>query len=138
MNTKHALRLLAAASLLFASHAFALDPAAAGADALQVEPRVPNAAGTPCVVTLFTNRPITDNRLGGSIAFVPPAACPGPWAKVKLILELSGPRQGPQPGGAIRLVAGDPQDPEGQYASGAIWLGSPQITDDIPTWRIER
>jgi hypothetical protein len=139
MNTKHACRTLAGASLLMlATRAFALDPAAAGADPLQVEPRVPNAAGTPCVVTLFNNLQITNNPIGGNGSFVPPAACPGPWAKVKLVLEFTGPRVSGEPAGAMRFIIGDAEFPEEGYASGALYLGSPQITGDIPTWRVER
>jgi hypothetical protein len=37
-----------------------------------------------------------------------------------------------------RLIVGDAEFPEEGFASGPIYLGSPQISADIPTWRVER
>jgi hypothetical protein len=54
-----------------------------------VEPHVPKAAGTPCVVELFHNQPFDDLT---SFAYAPPPACPGPWSKVILKADLSGSR----------------------------------------------
>ena len=141
METQPTRRALVALFVLFFGSAAAqgLDPAAAGADPLQVEPRVPSAAGTACVVEAYRNRQITNNPIGGSFELVAPAACPGPWSKVRLIIELSGPRQNGEPGGAMRIALGNAEFPEeGAFATGALYFGSPQITDDIATWRVER
>jgi Peptide N-acetyl-beta-D-glucosaminyl asparaginase amidase A len=118
--------------------AAALDPAAAGADPLQVEPRVPRAAGTPCVVELVRDAVIpTMSVFDPNFTYTPPAACPGPWSKVKLVVELSGPRESGQPSSVVS-VALVRNAPEGQRMDGALWVGAPQITDDSPVWRMER
>jgi hypothetical protein len=94
--------LSANASQLIAS---ALAPSAAGADPLQVEPRVPRASGSPCVVTLFRDMPIPVMSIyDPNFSYTPPSACPGPWAKVKLIVQLSGPRQNGLPTSAVSLA----------------------------------
>ena len=120
--------------------AAALEPSAAGADPLQVEPRVPRAAGTPCVVELFRDMQIpTMSVYDPQFTYTPPAGCPGPWAKVKLIVEMSGPREGGQPTSVVQLQLVSTPDDEGQtHEFGALWIGAPQITDDIPVWRMER
>ena len=118
--------------------AAALEPSAAGADPLQVEPRVPRAAGTPCVVELFRDMQIpTMSVYDPQFTYTPPAGCPGPWAKVKLIVEMSGPREGGQPTSTVHLAFVDPASPS-RHMTGALWVGAPQITDDIPVWRMER
>ena len=119
--------------------AAALDPAAAGADPLQVEPRVPRAAGTPCVVELLRDDLIPVNSVfGTNFTYAPPAGCPGAWAKVKLIIELEGPRQNGNPVSALALQFTETGDPNSGWTSGALWAGAPQMTDDIPAWRVER
>jgi len=128
--------LSANASQLIAS---ALAPSAAGADPLQVEPRVPRASGSPCVVTLFRDMPIPVMSIyDPNFSYTPPSACPGPWAKVKLIVQLSGPRQNGLPTSAVSLAFIDQPIVEGTHVSGAFWAGAPQITADIPTWVLER
>jgi hypothetical protein len=114
-------------------------PSAAGADPLQVEPRVPRAAGTPCVVTLFRDAIIpVMSVFDPTFSYTPPAGCPGPWAKVKLIVEMSGPRQSGQPTSALALTFIPTQIFEPTETSGAFWAGAPQITADIPVWHMER
>lgn len=57
---------------------------------LIVEPSMPQPGGRPCEVELFS-----DSRFSDFVfyEYTPPAACPGPWAKVVLRMELSGPRR---------------------------------------------
>jgi hypothetical protein len=92
-----------------------------------IEPALPHPAETPCVVTLFANDVFGANNLNYSYA--PPAACPGPWAKV--ILKAS-----------IGLDKGIQYD-----RSGLIWLGGVNIwfgttSEPTPTlaphWQIEK
>src|SRR5262249_45255690 len=84
--------LLSAAGFAVAA-ATAQPPLAAAAPTAQAElevgppnvatadPSVPRPATTPCVVSLFTDLTFA-NFTPKSFAFVPPADCPGPWAKV--------------------------------------------------------
>ncbi|MGO4549686.1 hypothetical protein AB4059_01080 [Lysobacter sp. 2RAF19] len=124
-NAERAQRInLFAASLL---------PSAAGADPLQVEPRVPRASGTPCVQTISTERGIfrfaeTEPTL------IPATTCPGPYSKITLVVELTGPRENADPAGSIQLYYTDFAGHDG----GTLWAGSTQISDDIPVWRFER
>ena len=119
--------------------AAALDPAAAGADPLQVEPRLPRAAGTPCVVNLLRDSQIPVNSIfSTNFTYTPPAGCPGAWAKVKLIIELEGPRQNGNPVSALALQLTETGDPNSGWTSGALWAGAPQMTDDVPAWHLER
>jgi hypothetical protein len=48
-----------------------------------VEPRVPRPAGEPCVAPLFAPRQF-EGVEPVAFSYTPPAACPGPWAKVVL------------------------------------------------------
>ena len=73
--------------------AAALTPAQAGADPYFVEPRVPRAAGTPCVDTLVRDQIFNEpDSSPPSFSWTPSGACPGPWAKIVLVVETSGPR----------------------------------------------
>jgi len=111
----------------------ALLPSAAGADPLQVEPRVPRAAGAPCVQTIMTNTLIVrfPEMEPQPVAATP---CPGPYSKVVLVVELTGPRENADPSGNIQLFYTD----FGSNNAGTLWAGSTQITDDIALWRFER
>ena len=53
-------------------------------------PPVPTPHTQPCEVQLFSNAPFDTPATG--FAFIPPAACPPPWAKVVLSVDLSGSR----------------------------------------------
>lgn len=114
----------------------ALDPLLAGADPLIVEPRVPRAAGTPCVVELVRNSGFIRPNFAEPFFFLPPAGCPGPWAKVVLVVELSGPRPPDAPSAniEIRFDGALPGDP----SPGSIFVGAPQEHDGVPVWRLER
>lgn len=52
------------------------------------DPSVPRPKTTPCVVQLFTNVKFADFN-PKSFQYTPPAACPGPWAKVVLTANFS-------------------------------------------------
>lgn len=62
-----------------------------------VDPRVPRAAGTPCQVELLHNRPWPQENVymvvDPTITYVPPAACPPPWSKVILTLDVQTTRR---------------------------------------------
>ena len=113
--------------------AAALEPSAAGADPLQVEPRVPRAAGTPCIQTILTDDQIF--RISGiDTTPIPATTCPGPYSKIMLVVELTGPRENADPSGNIQLFYTN----FGGNDAGTIWTGSTQISDAIPLWRFDR
>ena len=62
-----------------------------------VDPRVPVAAGRPCVVDLLQDRPWPQADLyrdiDASITYMPPSACPPPWSKVILKLDMQTSRR---------------------------------------------
>ncbi|HET6806361.1 MAG TPA: peptide-N4-asparagine amidase [Frateuria sp.] len=64
-----------------------------------VDPRVPVAAGQPCVVQLIRNRIFPQQDLGAgppidaSFTFMPPPACPRPWSKVILKADITSTRR---------------------------------------------
>lgn len=106
---------------------------------LTVEPRVPRADGTPCEVTLFTNQGFGELFSGGegnAFQYVPPSGCPGPWAKVILQLELSGPRS--YASAFIRVAFGLPPDLGIPTPHTVLFQGAPQEHEGLPVWRIER
>ncbi|HVK50773.1 MAG TPA: hypothetical protein VM469_03430, partial [Pseudoxanthomonas sp.] len=73
-------------------------PPIGSTDTADVTPGVPRASGVPCVVELFRDAELYepgrawfgDNDF---FAYAPPAACPGPWAKViaKVSMENDAP-----------------------------------------------
>ena len=58
------------------------------ANTATADPPVPRPSTTPCVVTLFSNIAFADFS-PKPFSFTPPAACPGPWAKVVLNADFS-------------------------------------------------
>ncbi len=58
------------------------------ANTATADPPVPRPHTTPCVVQLFSAVAFA-NFSPKSFSFVPPAACPGPWAKVVLNADFS-------------------------------------------------
>ncbi|HZR27828.1 MAG TPA: peptide-N4-asparagine amidase [Terriglobales bacterium] len=58
------------------------------ANTATADPPVPRPKTTPCVVPLFTAIAFADFS-PKSFSFAPPAACPGPWAKVVLNADFS-------------------------------------------------
>lgn len=58
------------------------------ANTATADPPVPRPDTTPCVVQLFSN--VAFNNFSPRLfSFTPPAACPGPWAKVVLEADFS-------------------------------------------------
>lgn len=85
-----------------------------------VEPRLPPASGTPCIVEIDD---ALDNGFG---TYTPPTACRGPWSKVLLKLNLTGGRN--TAAAIVRL------DMDGV----PLFWGAPQEHDGIPVWHLER
>ncbi|HEX5284964.1 MAG TPA: peptide-N4-asparagine amidase [Bryocella sp.] len=52
------------------------------------EPPVSRPSTQPCVVTLFSNEEFGDYS-AHAMSYAPPAACPGPWAKVVLTMDFT-------------------------------------------------
>ncbi|MEJ1096621.1 MULTISPECIES: hypothetical protein [unclassified Pseudoxanthomonas] len=110
---------------------------------LSVEPRVPRLGITPCVVELFRGLVIDNYVVEGdfdTFEYVPPAGCPGPWAKVILSVDLSSPEDNIPPYYAaldnIMISLGDEsRDPERAIE---LMMATPQINEGAATWRVER
>ena len=89
-------------SKLFLLATLALTPALSGAQVIpapptpqvgssnpaSAEPPVSRPRGNPCIVPLLTAAKF-DNFSGVPIHYAPPAACPGPWAKVVLTADFT-------------------------------------------------
>lgn len=122
-----------------AANAFAtaLTPSQAGADPFFVEPRVPRAAGTPCVVELQRQVQFREFAPELGFAWTPPTSCPGPYAKAVLVVEMSGPRPLT---GAVGLRLALYRDDFGSQAEypGVVFMGSAQEHALVPIWRLER
>lgn len=85
--------ILAAACFLFVSSSLTAQIPSPGlvigsANTATADPPVPRPNTTPCVVTLFSNLAFA-NFSPKPFSFTPPAACPGPWAKVVLTADFS-------------------------------------------------
>jgi hypothetical protein len=92
------------------------------------DPPVPRPATTPCAVQLFSNLTFADFS-PKLFAYAPPAACPGPWAKVVLEADFS-------------VTAGRQFDRTAQIALGHvnIYYGTPAEPSAAvsPSWHVER
>lgn len=92
------------------------------------DPPVPRPSTTPCVVQLFSHVTFADFS-PKPFTYTPPAACPGPWAKV--VLE-----------GDFSVTAGRQFDRTAQIAIGHvnIYYGTtPEPSAAVsPTWHFER
>jgi hypothetical protein len=92
------------------------------------DPPVPRPHTTPCTVQLFSNLAFADFS-PKPFAYTPPAACPGPWAKVVLEADFS-------------VTAGRQFDRTAEIALGHvnIYFGTtaePSSTVS-PSWHVER
>ena len=97
------------------------------ANTVSADPNVTRPSTTPCVVQLFTGAQFFDFNVE-NFSYTPPAACPGPWAKV--VLEAD-----------INLNAGIQYDRTANF-----WLGPVNIyfgttaepsPSEGPSWHIE-
>lgn len=96
--------------LAFTSVAFASGPYKVGSsNTVTADPTVSRPSTTPCVVTLFTDFMFDNNFNLNPFSYTPPADCPGPWAKVVLVVN-------------IRVDAGVQFD-----RTANIWLGGTNI-----------
>lgn len=55
---------------------------------VSADPKVTRPTTTPCVVQLFSNAQFFDFNVE-NFSYAPPAACPGPWAKIILEADIS-------------------------------------------------
>lgn len=117
-------------------------PPAPPMNALSVEPRVPRLGVTPCVVELFRDLRIDDSSEEGlfdPFEYVPPAGCPGPWAKIILSVDMSGPYttsyRAHLDNFMISLGERGSRDPE---VAVELMVATPQINEHAPRWRVER
>ncbi len=123
-------RLAAVAALVLAA---GLSPEIADAqvgtsNVASIEPTsIAHPSTTPCIVPLYRGATFGGNAV--SYAYTPPAACPGPWAKVVLAVDIS-------------LDAGNQYD-----RTGTIWLGGVNLWFGTtaepraalaPSWHVER
>jgi hypothetical protein len=99
------------------------------------DPTVPRPPTTPCVVTLYTNQSF-DNPSGPTpINYTPPAACPGPWEKVVLTVDMSmvGTNQFDRTGsiwlGGAILYFGTTQEPSVAPPAATTWHIEKDVTD---------
>lgn len=63
-------------------------PQVGSSNPVTAEPLVPRPHTQPCVVTLLTNQPFA-NFTPKPMSYTPPAACPGPWAKVVFTADFT-------------------------------------------------
>lgn len=104
---------------------------------LSVEPRVPRLGQTPCVVELFRDLRIDNNSEAGpyrEFEYTPPAGCPGPWAKVILSVDLSGP--GTTEIANITIALADQR--RSLDWTTELFVGGAQFNAGQSRWRVER
>lgn len=103
-------------------------PVVGSSNPATAEPPVTRPSTTPCTVTLYSNEAFNDYA-AHPIAYTPPAACEGPWAKVVLSLDFT-------------VTAGRQYD-----RTASLYLGSANIFYGTtaepraalsPSWHVER
>ena len=97
------------------------------ANTVTADPLVTRPSTTPCVVQLFSNAQFYDFN-NEDFTYAPPAACPGPWAKV--VLESD-----------INVQAGIQYDRTANYWLGPynIYFGTTAEPSAIgPSWHVEQ
>jgi hypothetical protein len=119
---------LAAVVLAVPAMAAVPAPTVGSSNTVTADPPVSRPATTPCVVQLFSNLAFADFS-PKPYTYAPPAACPGPWAKVVLEADFS-------------VTAGRQFDRTAQIALGHanIYYGTtaePSSTVS-PSWHVER
>jgi hypothetical protein len=123
-----ALALFAGLSLAASGAALAGEPTVGSRDNTTADPSVARPSTTPCTVQLFSNVTFADFS-PKPFTYTPPAACPGPWARVVLEADFS-------------VTAGRQFDRTAQIAMGHvnIYYGTtPEPSAAVsPTWHVER
>ena len=126
--SKFAATLALLTLVLLSTFALAQDLRIGSGNTAFADPRVPRPKTTPCKVELYTGFKF-NNFNAQSFPYTPPAACPGPWAKVILEVNLS-------------ITKGIQYD-----RTANIWLGPTNIyfgttAEDDPSdgrqWHVER
>src|ERR1700688_2157268 len=79
---------LAGAAGTATASATAPAPTIGSPNTVTADPPVPRPPTTPCTVQLFSNLQFADFT-PKTFSYTPPAACPGPWAKVVLVADFS-------------------------------------------------
>ena len=75
---------------ILAPAAFADGPYVIGsANTVTADPPIPRPSTTPCIVQLLSSAEF-DNYNPVPFTYTPPAACPGPWAKVVFTADFTG------------------------------------------------
>ncbi|HTU49103.1 MAG TPA: peptide-N4-asparagine amidase [Acidobacteriaceae bacterium] len=121
--------LLASASAVGAQVVIAPStPQVGSSNPVTAEPPVPRPHTKPCVVQLFNNLEFADFNTK-SFSYTPPAACPGPWAKVVFTADFT-------------VTAGRQYDRTAAFYLGHanIYYGTtaePRATLS-PSWHVER
>jgi peptide N-acetyl-beta-D-glucosaminyl asparaginase amidase A len=119
---------LAAAVLIWPAVATAAAPVVGSPNTTTADPPVPRPPTTPCTVVLFSNFTFADFS-PKPFSYTPPAACPGPWAKVVLEADFS-------------VTAGRQFDRTAQIALGHanIYYGTTAepSASVSPSWHVER
>ena len=118
----------AAASLTAQVVPVGTKPDLGGSNPSTAEPPVTRPTTEPCTVTLFSNEAFNDYS-AHPLSFTPPAACPGPWAKVVLTADFT-------------VTAGRQYD-----RTASLYLGNANIfygttaeprSTLAPSWHVER
>ncbi len=101
------------------------------------DPQVPQGLGKPCVVELFLNQRFPDDSDPFHYAYAPPPDCPQPWAKVILLLDISGSRHAAVYSLSVDL-AGVPlfRGIPPKYENEASWHVERDLTDDVSLLRV--
>jgi hypothetical protein len=132
---RHTLRSPSAATPLATTAA--LTPAQAGADPFFVEPRVPRAAGTPCVDEVVRDVIFEESVSEYQFSWTPSGACTGPWSKIVLVVETTGPSE--LSAAAMRVHFNTINGGAGPHPGGGVlFLGAPHHHDLVGIWHLER
>ncbi len=103
-------------------------PVIGSSNTATADPPIPRPHTTPCTVQLFSNQTFADFS-PKAFTYAPPAACPGPWAKVVLVADFS-------------VSAGRQFDRTAQIAIGHanVYYGTtPEPSSALsPSWHVER
>jgi hypothetical protein len=103
-------------------------PTIGSPNTVTADPPVPRPPTTPCTVQLFSNVQFADFN-PKTFSYTPPAACPGPWAKVVLEADFS-------------VTAGRQFDRTAQIAIGHVnvYYGTTAEPSSAvsPSWHVER